>query len=159
VPIITDSQTLADLLPGTWHVAASNLPLWLSGEGLEPKLGYELVSTQPLVLASTVSFSTTDGEARSTSGVDTLRGSEFRRRGKGRQRLFPSRWEVAAQAEGGTIAVIRYAESRSMHSGLDILVRVGSSYPNLRAMVAHASTDFGLSPEDFASLSWFAERK
>jgi hypothetical protein len=158
VPTITDSQTLADLLPGTWHIAASNLPLWLSGDGLEPELGYELVAEHPLVLASTVSFTTADGEARSSAGVDTLRSSEFRRRGKGRQRLFPSHWEVAGVSDDASIAVIRYRESRSTPGGLDIIVRQGISHPDLRAMVAHATASFGLSPEDFASLTWFVER-
>lgn len=158
MPIITDSQTLADLLPGTWHVAASNLPLWLTGEGLDPEVVHELVSEHPLVITTNVSFRTADGETKTIDGVDTLRGSVFRRRGKGRLRLFPSDWEVLAQAEDGAIVVVRYAGSRSMPSGLDILVRAGNAFPNLRAMVAHATPEFGLSPEDFASLSWFAPR-
>jgi hypothetical protein len=49
-------HALADILPGTWRVEATNFPMWLTGKRLDPTLTYALVSRDPLVLADDVSY-------------------------------------------------------------------------------------------------------
>ena len=149
-----DQRTLADLLPGTWSVAATNFPMWLAGDKLEPTFSYELLSEDPLVLSDDVGY-LEEGEEKHILGQDTWRGDEFVWRGRKLLRLLASRWGVAGMSDDGTIAVIRFSKSLATPSGVDIIVREGSEHPELRAMIAHATDEFGLSPEEFGSLTWF----
>ncbi|CAN5263371.1 hypothetical protein BH09ACT5_BH09ACT5_09650 [soil metagenome] len=148
-----DQRTLADLLPGTWTVAATNFPMWPTGEKLEPRFTYELVSDEPLVLSDDVAF-LEDGEEKHILGQDTWHGDEFVWRGRRLLRLFASHWSVAGMSDDGTIAVIRFSKSLATPAGVDVLVRDGTLHPELRAMIAHASEEFGLTPEEFGSLTW-----
>lgn len=157
--LVPEIRELVSLLPGSWAVAATNLPTWLDGERREPGCTFDVVSTDPLVLADDVTFTTADGEVRHVVGVSTQRADEsFTRHGRGKTRFRSNKWRVMGASDDGTIVAIRYAESRVVPEGIDIVVREGYSYPELRAMIAHATTQYGLSPEDFGSLSWFAPR-
>ena len=149
-----DQRTLADLLPGTWSVAATNFPMWLAGDKLEPTFSYELLSEDPLVLSDDVGY-LEEGEEKHILGQDTWRGDEFVWRGRKLLRLLASRWGVAGMSDDGTIAVIRFSKSLATPAGVDIIVREGSEHPELRATIAHATEEFGLSPEEFGSLTWF----
>ena len=80
-----DETTLSRVLPGTWTIAASNIPAWLSGERLEPRYSYELVARDPLVLAHGVSYETAEGEEKQIISQDSWDRGEFRGRGKGLQ--------------------------------------------------------------------------
>lgn len=151
---ILDDRALADLLPGTWTIAATNFPMWLTGERGEPRFTYGLVSRQPLVLSDEVAYLNAVGESKQIIGNDTWKGGEFVWRGKGILRLFTSRWTVAATSADGAVVVIRFSKSLATPAGVDILTREGATVPELRAMVAHATEEFDLTPEDFASLSW-----
>ena len=151
-----DDHDLAELLPGSWTVAATNLPLWLSGAGRDVRLSYELVSSDPLVLATGVSYRTPEDAEKSIVGRDTWRHDGFVRRGSGLRRMFTSRWTVSGTSEDGTVLAARYRKSRSVPAGVDVMVREGTDHPELRAMVARSTERFGLTPEDFASLSWLA---
>ena len=88
-------------------------------------------------------------------GTDRWEDGEFSLRGKGVRRLLPSRWAVDAVSDDETLVVVRFEESWQTPAGINILERDGAHTPRLRAVVAHATEDFGLSPEDFASLAWF----
>ena len=149
-----DQRTLADLLPGSWTIAATNFPMWLAGDKLEPRFTYELISEDPLVLSDDVGY-VEEGEEKHILGQDTWRGDEFVWRGRKLLRLVASHWSVAGMSDDGTIAVIRFSKSLATPSGVDIIVREGSEHPELRAMIAHATDEFGLSPEEFGSLTWF----
>ena len=46
------------------------------------------------------------------------------------------------------------APSFATPAGIDIVIREGSVYPNLRRNVAGSTEELGLSPEEFASLGW-----
>ncbi len=154
MPSALDERTTADLLPGTWFIAATNFPMWLSGERLEPRFSYELLTTDPLVLADEVSYRTPEGEQKRIVGKDTWKHDEFVWRGKGLLKLFASRWHVAGAADDGTVLVIRFEQSLATPAGIDVIVREGMSHPELRKAVARGTDDFGLSPEEFASLTW-----
>ena len=149
-----DERALAERLPGTWRVAATNFPMWLAGDKLEPRFTYELISEDPLVLSDDVGY-VEEGEEKHILGQDTWRGDEFVWRGRKLLRLVASHWSVAGMSDDGTIAVIRFSKSLATPSGVDIIVREGSEHPELRAMIAHATDEFGLSPEEFGSLTWF----
>lgn len=149
-----DSRALADLLPGAWRVAATNFPMWLAGDKLQPRFTYALVSEEPLVLSDDVAY-TEGGEEKRILGQDTWRGDRFVWRGRRLLRLVASHWEVAGASDDGSVAVIRFSKSLVTPSGVDVLVRDGAQHPELRAMIAHATEDFGLSPEEFGSLTWF----
>lgn len=149
-----DERTLADLLPGTWTIVATNFPMWLTGQRLEPRFTYELVTQSPLVLSDDVSY-VEEGEEKHILGQDTLRGDEFVWRGRKLLRLVSSRWSVAGVSDDGDIAVVRFSKSLATPAGVDIIVREGTSHPEVRRTVAHATDDFGLTPEEFGSLTWF----
>lgn len=150
-----DEKTLAELLPGEWVVAASNFPMWLGGERANPRFRYEVMSLNPLVLSDEVSWVDVEtGKEKSLLGADTLKGNEFVWRGKGVLRLVSSHWSVAGASDDGTVAALRFSKSRVSPAGVDIVVRSGTEHPELRALIARATELFGLSPEDFASLSW-----
>lgn len=151
-----DSETLAELLPGTWTVSATNLPMWLGGERRDPTYTYEVLAAGPLALSDDVAYLTAEGEEKHVLGKSTWRHDGFVWRGKGRARFTPSRWEVSGANEDGSILVLRFSKSLASPSGLNIVTRQGSEHPELRATIARSTEDFGLSPEDFASLSWLA---
>jgi hypothetical protein len=151
-----DDRALAGLLPGTWAVAATNFPMWLTGERLEPTFSYELIGDDPLVLADDVAYRTADGEQKHIVGRDTWNHEGFTRRGKGRLRLFASHWAVTGASEDGSVVAIHFSRSLATPGGIDILVREGVHHPELRAMIARSTEQFGLSPEEFGSLSWLA---
>ncbi len=150
-----DQRTLADVLPGTWTIQATNFPMWLTGERVEPRFTYGLVSEQPLVLSDDVSYVEGD-EEKHILGQDIWNGEEFVWRGRKLLRLFASHWSVAGISEDGTIAVVRFSKSLATPSGVDVIVREGKRHPELRATIAHATEEFGLSPEEFGSLTWLA---
>lgn len=128
--------------------------MWLTGEKLEPRFTYELVTESPLVLSDDVSY-VEEGEEKHILGQDTLRGDEFVWRGRKLLRLVSSRWSVAGVSDDGDIAVVRFSKSLATPAGVDIIVREGTSHPEVRRTVAHATDDFGLTPEEFGSLTWF----
>lgn len=149
-----DEDTLARILPGVWTVAATNFPMWLTGERLSPRFSYELVGEHPLVLSDDVSYLTAEGEQKHILGQDTWRDDEFTWRGKGLLKLFASHWAVSGVSPDGSIAVIHFSKSLATPEGIDIVVREGTEVPELRATVARATEEFGLTPEGFGSLTW-----
>lgn len=153
-----DEQAMGDLMPGTWIVAATNVPIWLSGERREPRFEYGLISRDPLVLSDDVGYMVGDGRRLGTRkhilGRDTFNGERFVWRGKGLLKLFRSTWHVGGISEDGSIAALEITKSFGTPGGVGIIVREGSIVPELRAIIAHSTDEFGLSPEQFASLSW-----
>lgn len=153
-----DEPTLAEVLPGVWSVAATNLPLWLVGDRVSPTLTWEVDSTDPLVLADDLAWT-----VRGATGPETVAHNLARnrftagyfvrrvRRAWGRR---PGRWSVIAVDDAGAVAVIRLERSFARVAGVDILTREGARVAGLRATVARSTEDFELTPEEFASLTW-----
>ena len=158
-----DEQAMADLLPGTWIVAATNIPMLPSGQRRDPKVEYELLSRDPLVLSDSVPESAGPGRraggTKRILGRHTFRGDGFQRRGTGLHRIVSSRWRVAGISPDGTIVVIHFSHSRGAPAGVDIIVREGVDQPEVRAVIAHATERYGLTPEQFATLSWVGTRR
>ncbi len=154
MPSSLDEAAAAELMPGDWYVAATNFPSWLSAGLTQPRFHYELASRDPLVLACEVSYLDADGVFKSILGTSEWQVDDFRWRGKGRRRIATSRWSAMGKSADGSVVSVRIAKSFVSPSGIEILVREGVDHPELRAMVAGSTEDFGLSPEDFGSLTW-----
>lgn len=151
---VFDASALAAGLPGTWTIAATNFPMWLDGSRRKPEITYEIVESADLTLSDIVSYVTSSGETKTIIGTDRLRGDEFVWRGKGWLTLLTSRWHVVGADDAFDIAVIRFTRSRFTPAGIDVLVRKTTSASGVRSTVAHSSAEFGISAEEFASLTW-----
>jgi hypothetical protein len=150
-PIDSD---LAAILPGTWAVRSTNFPMWLTRERLSPRFSYDLVSENPLTLRDDVSYTTADKGEKHILGVDKWAHDGFVWRGKGLLKLVTSRWTISGISDDKTVVAIRFQKSLFTPAGIDIIVRDGADVPELRSLVARNTEKFGLSAEDFASLTW-----
>ncbi len=135
---------------------ATNFPMWLDGTRHNPEFTYETINGAELTFSDTVSFTTSDGEPKTILGTDRLRGDEFVWRGQGWRKLLTSRWQVVGANDEFDIVVIRFSRSRLTPAGIDVLVRAGADTYAVRSTVAHAAERFGLSAEEFASLTWLS---
>lgn len=153
-----DEQAVADLLPGAWVLAATNIPTWLSGERRDPRFEYAVSAREPLVLSDDLSYVVGTGKRAGTTkrvvGHNSFDGEGFHWRGTGMLRFFSSRWRIGGASDDGAIAAIHVVASLGTPGGVDIIVREGSPQPELRATIAHSTTEYGLTPEQFASLTW-----
>ena len=154
--IAPSAGSLGELLPGSWHIGATNFPMWLRGDRLNPTLSYEVRSEQPLKLTDTVTYSTLAGAQKSIAGVDTLRGDGFVWRGRGILFPFASHWTVEGVGPSDEFVVTRFSKSLVTPAGVDIMVRQGARLDSqeLRTIVATSPGEFGLTPEDLATLTW-----
>lgn len=152
--MITDAESLAVLLPGSWLVGASNFPIWLRGDRLLPRFDYELAGTAPLTLIDRVSYLTRAGDTKVISGIDKFGPRGFTWRGRGMLKLFASHWQVIGAADDGSFVVIRFTKTRITPAGVDIITREGIDSMELRALIVAAPTDFGLTAGELASLTW-----
>lgn len=128
--------------------------MWLTRERLSPTLTYELVSEDPLTLTDDVAFTTEAGEEKHILGVDRWNVEGFTWKGKKLLRFFPSHWSIIGMSDDETVLVVRFEKTIGTPAGIDIIVREGTTHPELRSLVAHNSVAFGLTAEDFASLTW-----
>ena len=184
MPLAPDAAALAELLPGTWRVGATNFPLWLSRDRLRPRFNYELKTADPLVLHDTVTYTTAQGVEKIVPGVNRLRTDRPRRdqrqgdqpdvdqhgvaqngvaqnggnifvwRGTGLVRLVTSRWAVVGATEDSNVMVIRFVKSRLTPAGVDVVLREGTDSHAFRTQVAGLSSSLGLTHGELASLTW-----
>ena len=154
MPAIFTTEALSQFLPGTWTIRATNFPFWLSGERADGRLNYELSGTDPLIFADTVTYAKPDGAVKKIVGIDRWTGQGFVWHGKGILGLLSSRWTVTGGSDDLNILAIHYDKSLVTPAGIDIIVREGSEPRELRSLVARGTEMFGLTAEDFASLTW-----
>ncbi len=145
-------ETIRDSLPGNWRISATNLPMWVNGSRRDPEFEYALVSETPLTLDDRVHYTDERGHRRTIIGTDRWVGDHFVWRGTGALRLARSNWLVASLQED--VLVIHFEKSRVTPAGTDIATRVGTEHPELRRRIAGDPAGFGLTVEQFASLSW-----
>lgn len=145
---------LAELLPGTWRIAATNLPMWLDGHHLTPRIEVTATSAEPLRLEERATFLTAAGEADELLGRSRWSGTHFVRRGRGRRSFARSRWSVDAHDGERDLLVIRQDPSLTAADGIDLVLRDGSPSEGIRPYVAARTDELGLSPEEFGSLTW-----
>ena len=148
-----DVATLRGLLPGRWTVKATNFPMWLSGERRDPIFEYAILRDEPLTLTDRVVYTEPDGKDKAVRGTDRWNGRGFTWTMSGVRGLFvKSRWEVAGIRQG--LIVLRFDKSLVSPAGVDVIVGEGVDATELRSVIAANPSSFGLSLEEFASLTW-----
>ncbi|MDQ1597090.1 MAG: hypothetical protein QOI70_514 [Microbacteriaceae bacterium] len=156
MPSTLNADSLARTLPGTWRIGATNFPMWLAGNRLQPEISYRMSKTDPLTLDDEVTFTNSKGIRKSIAGVDRWTGDGFVWRGTGLLMPFTSRWTVRGTAANDDILAIRFSKTLRTPAGLDVITRSVSDSHGFRAAVAGAAVELGLTHEDFASLTWLA---
>lgn len=124
-PITLDAAELA----GTWHVVASNFPMWTEGGKTNPTFHYGVLGEGKL---SDVVRYREDGEAGFIEGIDTQSRktpSHFTWRGLGLLALFTSDWDVVALDPSGEWAVIYFSSTLATPEGVDIITRSAKPLP------------------------------
>lgn len=154
MPFALNAQDLSSVLPGSWIVRATNFPMWLDGERLRPRFSYELIKHSPLRLRDDVSYHTPQGEEKHIVGRDAWKGEGFTWRGNGLLTPFTSKWSVSGANDDASVLAIRFQKSLATPAGNDVIVREGHAVPELRRLIAGNTESFGLTPEEFASLTW-----
>ncbi len=157
MPLRPDAAALTAILPGTWTIGATNVPMWLDGTRLRPRFHFELRSRAPVSLHDVVGYTTPQGTEKTIVGVDRLRPDGFVWRGTRLHALTTSRWSVIGATGDSSILVIRFANSHRTPAGIDILVRDGrdgTDSHEFRAEVAGLAGRLGLTNGEFASLTW-----
>lgn len=150
---IDDVATLQQVLPGRWTVKATNFPMWLSGERRDPAFEYVMLRADPLLLADEVTYTEADGKTKSIRGVDRWNGVGFTWKMNGLRGMFvKSRWEIAGIRQG--LVVLRFEKSVVTPAGVDVIVAEGLDATELRSVIAADPSSFGLSLQEFASLTW-----
>ncbi|CAN5525253.1 hypothetical protein BH10ACT6_BH10ACT6_02150 [soil metagenome] len=144
--------TIRDSLPGIWHISATNFPMWLNGARRDPEFEYVLKSEVPLTLDDRVHYTDERDRPKIISGTDRWVGDHFVWRGARALVLVRSHWQVASLSDD--VLVIHFEKSRVTAAGTDVAIRAGTEHPELRRHIASDPTGFGLSVEQFASLSW-----
>ena len=145
-------DAIRDSLPGSWHISATNFPMWVNGSRRDPEFEYVLRSEVPLMLDDRVHYTDERGRQRTISGTDRWVGDHFVWRGAGALGLVRSHWHVASLRDD--VMVIHFEKSSVTPAGTDVAIRAGSEHPELRRRIAGDPVGFGLTVEQFASLSW-----
>jgi hypothetical protein len=148
------SHQLAEVLPGSWRIRATNTQLWLDGRRTDPVITYAVASPSPLLLNDIEEFDAPDGKRKAIRGKSRLSKGAFSWRGSGFFAAHAGRWRVTGIAADSNIVVVSYFKTRIVPSGISVLVRDGVVVDELRTAIARNAASFGLGPEDFATLSW-----
>ncbi|HEU4848936.1 MAG TPA: hypothetical protein VFS93_00840 [Terrimesophilobacter sp.] len=154
MPTTLDQETIAEALPGSWRVGATNIVDWLDGDRRDPVFRFEVSETTPLAISEEQEFTSPEGKSRLITIQSEWVDGVFRSKGRGILKSGASRWRLGGMSEDRSVLVIRVATIRGGQDGLLVLVRSDAASGELRSMIATRSDEFGLGPEDFASLSW-----
>lgn len=160
--VIMDPQPVAELsldllvatIRGRWHVRASTSRAWLSGARESPVYSHELISENPPVLKSNLSWITMSGDEKHLFGTNRWRGDHFSFRRSRLLRTPATRWTPVGASVDGNIVIIRFDQIFASLVGVDVLVRDGVQFDNLRRVISHSPDGFGLNETEFARLSW-----
>jgi lipocalin len=131
-------------LAGTWHVVASNFPMWTRGGKTGPTFTYGLRGDG--TLSDLVGY-VEDGKPQTVEGIDTqdpAAPAHFTWRGVGWLALFSSEWDVAALDPGGRWAVISFSSTLATPEGVDIIFREWPSEAELAVVMELVAAEPGL---------------
>ena len=154
MPTTPQTADLSTILPGVWNVRSTNFAIWLTRERTSPRYSFELVSDNPLVLRDDVSHFAMDNQEKHVVGTDKWVDDHFVRRGKGFAAFTRARWTVTGTNDDHSVVAIKFEKTRFSVAGINVMVREGVEIGELRSVVARNTEQFGLTPEDFASLTW-----
>ena len=133
---------------------STNYPMWLTRERKSPRFTFELISPSPLTLRNDLSYFTRDNLEKHIVGVDKWARDSLVYRGRGLLWVLQTRWAVIGTNTDETVLAIRFEKSLASPAGIHVLVREGADVDELRSLVARGAEQFGLTAEDFASLTW-----
>ncbi len=150
---LLDQSVIADTLVGEWRIGASNIADWVNGARRDALFRFTKEQESPLVLTEEQVFTTKDGKERRVELTSRLVNSEFISKGR-RIVGTMSRWSIGGADVDRGIFVVRIVHAKGGQDGLIVLLRQNSQLSELRTTIANKSAEFGLGPEDFASLSW-----
>lgn len=147
-------KELYEQLPGRWLVQATNFPMWLSEKRRNPSITYGVLAEEPLTLSDLVEYRDPKGKIKCIKGVDIAveAGKGFKWRGEGILALLSSYWTIVTMEEN--ILIIRFEKSLVTPAGLDVLIREGTTICDLKLELRESLENYGLSIEEFRSLSW-----
>lgn len=154
MPTSLDQGTTAQVLEGNWVLGATNIVDWLDGTRLDAAFRFEVQSSDPLSVAEQQAYTSADGKDRVISIESEWVDGVFRSKGRGILRTGATRWRVGGVSDDRAILVLRIATVRDGQDGLFVLVRPDAVPTELRSTIATRAEEFGIGPEDFASLSW-----
>lgn len=151
---IHDVSVLANALPGNWTVGATSLPGWSFNPQVPPRFAYQLVTALPLVLSHEIVFESADGKPKSYVGTTRWRGRSFLSHTGRFTLLKRGRWSVNGLGADGNVLAFTLSKALTVPESIFVLTRVDSGVTDLRALVASGYAAYGLTPEQFASLTW-----
>lgn len=154
MPTNPSARQLAESLPGTWRLEASNQSFWTSGRASSPRYHYAVTTADPLVVTEAIEFDAADGRHRVIRGTARFVRGEFVWRGDGIRKPVATRWKVAGTSPERGLLVVRFAKTAVMPAGLNVLVNEGVETIEARSAVAHYAEQLGISLEEFATLTW-----
>lgn len=154
--VTLDQAVIGRVLEGAWAIGASNIVQWVDGTRRDPQLTFTVAGDDPLVILEEQVFAASDGKERRIALTNRFHNGEFISRGR-RILGTMSRWSIGGMASDKRIIVIRMTHAQGGQDGLLILVRKDARVAELRMTIATNSAEFGLGPEDFASLSWLPD--
>ncbi|WP_207457465.1 hypothetical protein [Desertivibrio insolitus] len=146
---------IAEVLPGTWRLCATDYARWLQGERREATFEWELVSADPVVLDGRGTHIGEDGKRVDARATLAWREDRFVWRGRGVLALVRGTVEVTGVSAGGDVAVLRFDRTLLGPEVLLVLARADAEVGRARSEVALADGCLGLEPEEFARLAWF----
>lgn len=151
---ITLSEALiAKTLVGDWCIGASNIDDWVNGARRDALLSFSLGQESPLILNEQQVFLAKDGKERKVVLINRFVDGHFVSKGRGIIGGM-SRWSIGGLDVEGGILLVRMTHARGGQDGLLLLVRKDTSVEELRTTIARQAEDYGIGPEDFASLTW-----
>ena len=145
---------LIEVLPGAWRIVATNVPVWLETERRNPRVTFEVESRDPLRLATRVDFDSADGGEGQILARDRAAGDLLVRRVRGVKQLNGQRWHVDVVDDDRALVVVRQHAGFRRHDGIDVLLGAEAEVDGTRRHVAAHTDELGLTPEEFASLTW-----
>lgn len=138
-------------LEGTWEIKGTTFPMWLSNKRKNPRITYKKTEKNAVELLDLVEYEA-KGKTKQIKGMDRLAGEQFVWRGIGILKVLSSRWQVVTIK--GDVLVIRFEKSLVTPAGVDVLIRKGTTVPNLRERVLTHYESFGLTLKESNELQW-----
>lgn len=115
-------------LEGTWHVVATNFPMWTKGKRSDPRFIYSNARTVDgrAVFDDTVEY-VEGGRTKTIVGMDTeLSPGKYEWRGRGWLKFFKSRWEIISIASDEQCLALSFTKTWATPAGIDIIARTKS---------------------------------
>lgn len=151
--LILDEAMIAKTLVGEWCIGASNIDDWVNGARRDALFSFAIEQETPLVIKEEQVYTIKDGKERKVSLTNRFTNGQFISKSRGIIGTV-SRWTIGGIDIDNGILVVRMIHTRGGQDGLILLVRKDAQVEELRTIIARQAVDFGIGPEDFASLSW-----